>query len=209
MDDPIMLTSTSDSSPTYDPKGTWKEQFLSKQENKGLLNIPEAYLKDKFNIIGINKYIENVEKCHEVIVDASNSRKPADESTLYLLIHQRYALTTAGLERMFKRVLKAYYGHCRRLGCEEIPFIPMGLSNIPRVSSVKLFCYNCKNVYDPVNSYADLDGCAFGNTFPHLLYVTYKHNLKKNPKKEYVPRIFGFQIYNSKDKKEKNEGLDD
>ncbi|KAG0435366.1 Casein kinase II subunit beta [Dictyocoela muelleri] len=198
-----MLTSTSDSSPSYDENGTWKEQFLSKQENKGLLNIPDSYINDKFNIVGINKYVENIEKCYEVILDISSSRKPLDESSLYLMIHQRYILTPAGLERMYNRVIKSIYGQCKRLGCEEIPYIPMGLSNIPRVSSVKLFCYNCKNVYDPENLFADLDGCAFGNTFPHLLYTTYKQNLKKNPKKEYVPRIFGFQIYNSKDKKER------
>lgn len=199
-----MLSSTSDSTESCDSNSTWKEKFLSKNENKGLLNVPDAYILDKFNLIGIGKYIDNIERCYEVITDKKQSKNVIEESSLYSMIHQRYILTDAGMERMYNRILKTYYGECRRMGCEDIPLIPMGLSNIPCVSSVKLYCYNCNNVFDPERYFIDLDGCSFGNTFPNLLYISYKHNLRKKYFDPYVPRIFGFQIYNQKENKEQN-----
>lgn len=80
---------------------------------------------------------------------------------------------------MLERVLQHFYGECRRMGCGDIPLIPVGLSNNPKISSVKLYCYNCNNVFDPDNSLSELDGCSFGSSFAHLLILTYKDKFPK------------------------------
>ncbi|KRH94258.1 Casein kinase II, beta subunit [Pseudoloma neurophilia] len=186
---------------------SWIGLFLKKPENIGLLHIQETFLADKFNLVGLLKYVPNLNRCFDTIKGISSSKFEREETLLYYLLHQRYVLTMTGMAKMCERIMKSFYGECRRMGCEDYPLIPFGLSNNPRISSVKLYCNNCNNVFDPENSLSSLDGCAFGNTFPHLLTLTYKDKFTKKKYGNYVPRIFGFKIYSEKDaaKDKKNE----
>ena len=201
-------TSSSDlaHSDTYgDSDESWIGNFLRKSENIGLLPIQESFLQDKFNMVGLNKHIPNLNRCFDTIRNLSSSKFEREEAMLYYLLHQRYVLSIHGMSKMLERVLKNFYGECRRMGCEDYPLIPIGLSNSPRISSVKLYCNNCNNVFDPDNSLSQLDGCAFGNTFPHLLVLTYKDRFHKKKYGNYVPRIFGFKIYNEKESAPKDK----
>jgi casein kinase II subunit beta len=41
------------------------------------------------------------------------------------------------------------YGRCPRVLCGGQPVLPVGLSDAPRASTVKLFCPKCEDVYYP------------------------------------------------------------
>lgn len=183
----------------------WIGNFLKRPENIGLLQIQDSFLDDKFNMVGLLKNIPNLNRCFETIRNISSSKYEKEETILYYLLHQRYVLSTSGMNKMLERISKKFYGECRRMGCEDYPLIPIGLSNIPKISSVKLYCNNCINVYDPNNSLSQLDGCSFGNTFPHLLVLTFKDKFNRKKYGNYVPRIFGFKIYNEKNEKNEKE----
>jgi hypothetical protein len=47
-------------------------------------------------------------------------------------------------------------------------------ADIPRQSTVKLFCPRCEDVYYPRSKYhGNLDGAYFGTTFAHLFQLSY------------------------------------
>lgn len=91
--------------------------------------------------------------------------------------------------------------------CHEQPLLPVGLSDKPNVSGVKLFCPCCKEVYNPpeelgseclrIESRVDIDGAFFGTTFPHMFLLQYPEYLS-SPSDSYNPTIFGYRIHPSR-----------
>ena len=91
--------------------------------------------------------------------------------------------------------------------CHEQPLLPVGLSDTPNVSGVKLFCPCCKEVYNPpedlgserlrIGSPVDIDGAFFGTTFPHMFLLQYPEYLS-SPSNTYNPTIFGYKIHPSR-----------
>ena len=75
----------------------------------------------------------------------------------------------------------------------------MGTSDLPRVGTVKLYCCQCEDIYNPKSSvHGSVDGAFFGTTFPHLFLMTYpslKSDLGNAPLERYKGRIFGFAIH--------------
>ncbi|KAK6090616.1 hypothetical protein P3W45_000339 [Vairimorpha bombi] len=183
----------------------WAGRFFSKKEHAFLARVPDSYMNDPFNLVGLNKKISNLEESYNAILDATKSSDFLEESTLYYLIHQRFIYTITGLEDIMERVLNKEYGSCSRVGCST-PLMPIGGSNEPRVSSTKVYCYNCVCIYLPKGPIKGLDGCAWGKYFPHFLLLTYPYKFKKKKLQEYVPRIYGFRIYDCDDD---NDSLDE
>ncbi|EPR78772.1 Casein kinase II beta 2 subunit [Spraguea lophii 42_110] len=174
---------------------TWADEFHKEGPHHKLAKIPIMYIEDKFNLAGINTMVENIQRCYEVLLDKKEPKFIDQETTLYLLIHQRYIMTKPGMEDIFSKIIAKEYGECKRVLCNRAPMIPIGISNKPHIASVKSYCYNCNDVYEPKESLQLLDGCAFGSTFPHLLVLNYKTQLQEREYHQYIPRIYGFKIY--------------
>ncbi|EQB60260.1 casein kinase ii subunit beta [Vairimorpha apis BRL 01] len=182
----------------------WMRDFFMKKENSLLARIPDVYLNDTFNLIGLNKKIKDLEACYNAILDFNKSTDFSEESALYYLIHQRYIYTMSGLEDILDKVLNKEFGSCIRVNCAT-PLIPIGLNNEPRVSTTKMYCYNCVCIYLPKGPIKALDGCAWGKYFPHFLLLTYPYKFKKRKIQEYVPKIYGFRIYEGESSLEDDE----
>ena len=117
---------------------------------------------------------------------------------LYGLIHQRYILTTAGLQGMQEKYRNVDFGRCPRVLCAGQPTLPVGQSDIPRTSTVKIYCPKCEDVYYPrIKLQGNIDGAYFGTSFPHLFFMTYGHSRPAKSSSVYTPRIFGFKIHPS------------
>jgi casein kinase II subunit beta len=78
-----------------------------------------------------------------------------------------------------------------------------------RTSRVKVFCPRCEDVYIPKKKCPDVDGAYFGCSFPHIFLQTFPDLYPKPPGTVYIPRIFGFKIYQKKGSKYeiKNDSL--
>ncbi|CAJ0826970.1 9652_t:CDS:2, partial [Entrophospora sp. SA101] len=52
-----------------------------------------------------------------------------------------------------------HFGTCPRVFCQTCPVIPCGRSDMPGVETVKLFCPNCLDLYNPLSSrFYNVDG---------------------------------------------------
>jgi casein kinase II subunit beta len=101
---------------------------------------------------------------------------------LYGMIHARYILTSKGMAAMvrFHSLLSLFscftiqeintvntiatflqldkyknydFGRCPRVYCSGQPCLPVGQSDIPRSSTVKIYCPRCEDLYYPRSKY--------------------------------------------------------
>ncbi|XP_022863140.1 casein kinase II subunit beta-2 [Olea europaea var. sylvestris] len=115
---------------------------------------------------------------------------------LYGLIHVRYILTSKGMAAMLEKYKNYDFGRCPRVYCCGQPCLPVGQSDIPRSSTVKIYCPKCEDIYYPRSKYqGNIDGAYFGTTFPHLFLMTYGHLKPQKPSQSYTQRVFGFKLH--------------
>jgi casein kinase II subunit beta len=139
---------------------------------------------------------------------------------LYGLIHARYILTSAGMQKMvtanicycslsvilclsliflqLEKYNAADFGRCPRSLCAGQPVLPVGISDLPRDMSVEVFCPKCRETYHPRSSrHLNIDGAYFGTTFCHLFLLTHPEAIPAKNNEKYEPKIFGFRIHES------------
>jgi casein kinase II subunit beta len=114
-------------------------------------------------------------------------------SELYGLIHARFITTPMGLDDMNKRFARATFGRCPRVLCQNQAVLPMGLSDEPKKSNVKLYCPRCNGIFDPPHKpHRTIDGAHFGTTMAHLLLLEFPHTTA--PVVNFQPKVFGFKL---------------
>lgn len=113
-----------------------------------------------------------------------------------------------GLQLMREKYLSGKFGNCPRVLCERQNNLPVGMSEELRTSRVKVFCPRCEEIYIPKKKCPDVDGAYFGCSFPSIFLLVIVNILihKQNypdiivpaNNQTYVPRIFGFRVWNKK-----------
>ncbi|KAG5401064.1 hypothetical protein IGI04_015671 [Brassica rapa subsp. trilocularis] len=113
------------------------------------------------------------------------------------LIHARYILTDKGFLSMLNKYNKSEFGRCPRVYCSGQSCLPIGLSDVPGASTVKIYCPKCEDIYHQPSKYqGNIDGSYFGTAFPHLFLMYYpSRRPKKVSSQSYVPRVFGFNLH--------------
>jgi casein kinase II subunit beta len=93
-----------------------------------------------------NPQNENLtEEQHELVESAAEM--------LYGLIHVRYILTSRGMSAMFEKYKNYEFGRCPRVLCSGQACLPVGTSDVPRHSTVKIYCPKCEDIYYPRSKY--------------------------------------------------------
>lgn len=156
-----------------------------------LLQVPYyEYALDLILDVGSPQEEMLTEEQHELVESAAEM--------LYGMIHQRYILTSRGLSAMYEKFKNVDFGRCPRVLCGGQPSLPVGQSDIPRTSTVKIFCPKCEDIYYPRSKLqGNIDGAYFGTTFPHLFLMTYNQTRPCKSLSKYTPRIFGFKIHHT------------
>ncbi|KAJ3241788.1 casein kinase 2 regulatory subunit [Chytriomyces hyalinus] len=162
---------------------SWIYWYCSLPGHEFFIEVPEDFIKDDFNLTGLNTLVLLYNEALDMILDLELDPQPtpaqlslieSSAEMLYGLIHQRYLLTKGGLGLMADRLVDAEFGACPREGCGGAPVLPCGRSDQPSVDTVKMFCIRCCDLYHPREAkFQHIDGASFGTTFPHLLYNTY------------------------------------
>lgn len=74
----------------------------------------------------------------------------------------------------------------------------MGLSDIPNVRPVKLYCARCEDIYNPKSTrHAVIDGAYFGTSFHNILFQVYPALIPQKTTERYIPRVYGFKVHAS------------
>lgn len=185
--------------------GLWIDWFLGSKGNEYFCDIDTDFITDRFNLTGLNSEVSPLQDAIDIITDRYSGEFTDEESHnlekmashLYGLAHARYILTTRGMQKMIEKYKNSDFGRCPRVYCHMQPLLPIGFHDLPRMSTVKLYCPKCEDVYNPKSSrHAYLDGAYFGTSFPGMLLQVYPNLLPAaRPTERYVPKIFGFKLH--------------
>ncbi|CAI0446053.1 unnamed protein product [Linum tenue] len=188
---------------------SWISWFCNLRGNEFFCEVDDEYIQDDFNLCGLSSQVPyydyaldlilDVESSHgDMFTDEQNELVESAAEMLYGLIHVRYILTSKGIAAMLEKYKNYDFGRCPRVYCCGQPCLPVGQSDIPRSSTVKIYCPKCEDIYYPRSKYqGNLDGAYFGTTFPHLFLMTYGHLKPQKATQSYVPRVFGFKLHKS------------
>ncbi|KAJ7952605.1 Casein kinase II subunit beta [Quillaja saponaria] len=186
---------------------SWISWFCNLRGNEFFCEVDDDYIQDDFNLCGLSSQVPyydyaldlilDVESSHgDMFTEEQNELVESAAEMLYGLIHARYILTSKGMAAMLDKYKNYDFGRCPRVYCCGQPCLPVGQSDIPRSSTVKIYCPRCEDVYYPRSKYqGNIDGAYFGTTFPHLFLMTYGNHKPQKPSQSYVPRVFGFKIH--------------
>ncbi|KAL3356241.1 hypothetical protein AABB24_017096 [Solanum stoloniferum] len=186
---------------------SWISWFCNLRGNEFFCEVDDDYIQDDFNLCGLSGQVPyydyaldlilDVESSHgDMFTEEQNELVESAAEMLYGLIHVRYILTSKGMAAMLEKYKNYDFGRCPRVYCSGQPCLPVGQSDIPRSSTVKIYCPKCEDIYYPRSKYqGNIDGAYFGTTFPHLFLMTYGHLKPQKPTQNYVPRVFGFKIH--------------
>lgn len=184
----------------------WIDWFLGNKGNEYFCDVDTEYIQDRFNLTGLNQYVDKISLLVDIITDHQqiNENQPKEikqvleenAKFLYALIHARFIITMRGLNKMLDKYRNGDFGFCPRVFCKLTPLLPIGLSDIPRAESVKLYCPNCEDIYNPKSSrHSSIDGAFFGTSFPAMFLQTYPELVGPHSSDIYAPKIFGFEIH--------------
>ena len=186
----------------------WISWFCSLEGHEYLAEVDEAFIKDKFNLFGLQNHLgkEKFKLCMKLIQSQKtpNEEDLSDEqflelnqeaSDLYGLIHARFINSAMGMAQIHQKFLQSLYGYCPRALCDRQKVLPVGMSDGLKVSRFKVYCPRCEEVYIPKFRTVNIDGAFFGTSFPHHFLKHYKQAVFLPPKiYHYEPKIYGFKI---------------
>ncbi|RVW15010.1 Casein kinase II subunit beta-1 [Vitis vinifera] len=89
----------------------------------------------------------------DMFTEEQNELVESAAEMLYGLIHVRYILTSKGMSAMLEKYKSYDFGRCPRVYCCGQPCLPVGQSDIPRSSTVKIYCPKCEDIYYPRSKY--------------------------------------------------------
>ncbi|XP_010425836.1 PREDICTED: casein kinase II subunit beta-2-like [Camelina sativa] len=202
--DAVDISEESEVSGSDKEDSSWISMFCNLRGNKFLCEVDDDYILDDYNLCGLSHQVPYYDYALDLILDVEESSSSRGEiiteehneliesaaEILYGMIHARYILT--GL----KKYNNYDFGRCPKLYCRGQPCLPVGLSDIPRASTVKIYCPKCEDVYYPPSKYeANIDGAYFGTTFSHQFMMTYEFIRPETVSQSYVPRVFGFNLH--------------
>ncbi|KAL8107086.1 putative casein kinase II subunit beta-4 isoform X1 [Apium graveolens] len=186
---------------------SWISWFCNLRGNEFFCEVDEDYIQDDFNLCGLSSQVPYYDHALDLILDAESSNGDmfteeqhelveSAAEMLYGLIHVRYVLTTKGQAAMMEKYKNAEFGRCPRVYCSGQPCLAVGQSDIPRQSTVKIYCPKCEDIYAPRSRFQEnLDGAYFGTTFPHLFLMTYGNLKPQKTLQSYIPKVFGFKVH--------------
>ncbi|XP_022958012.1 casein kinase II subunit beta-1 isoform X3 [Cucurbita maxima] len=151
---------------------SWISWFCNLRGNEFFCEVDDDYIQDDFNLCGLSSQVPYYDYALDLILDveSSNGDMFTEEQNeliesaaemLYGLIHARYILTSKGMAAMLDKFKNYDFGRCPRVYCCGQPCLPVGQSDIPRASTVKIYCPRCEDVYYPRSKYQGFVAHAF------------------------------------------------
>nr|CAD1832702.1 unnamed protein product [Ananas comosus var. bracteatus] len=143
---------------------SWISWFCNLRGNEFFCEVDDEYIQDDFNLCGLSSQVPyydyaldlilDVESSHgDMFTEEQNELVESAAEMLYGLIQVRYILTSKGMAAMLDKFKNYDFGRCPRVYCCGQPCLPVGQSDIPRSSTVKIYCPKCEDIYYPRYKY--------------------------------------------------------
>ncbi|VVC25945.1 Casein kinase II, regulatory subunit, alpha-helical,Casein kinase II, regulatory subunit [Cinara cedri] len=196
----------------------WTARFLDKPENAFLCAVDESFVRDRFNLIGLEDAIPGFDAAVRhvlgetrtdggggAVVDKTSGGhrnacgQEAAAELFYGMAHARYVMTPTGVAKMFEKYLAGCFGHCPRVNCDRSPVLPIGLSDAVGIDTVRIYCPRCMDVYWPpagLNG-SSVDGAYIGTGFPHMAFMTQPELRPARPRGRFAAKLYGFTVHKS------------
>jgi casein kinase II subunit beta len=147
---------------------SWLQWYLALEDHDFLVEVERDFLKDKFNLINLRETCGNPppmskSRFKETLRLILSSKVPNEQDLqsasflelnqdafdIYGRLHARFVATPTGLAKIYHKYLSGVYGACPRLHCDRQRLLPLGMSDKPRASRVKVYCPRCEESYVP------------------------------------------------------------
>jgi casein kinase II subunit beta len=186
----------------------WLETFLSRPSSRLFIRVDEDFLLNRFNRYGLHSKLSQFDLAFDLLRSrVSNYFNPSKDIPfhviesqaiiLYAYLHARFLTTQEGLELMREKYES--FQVCPRLFCRDTRCLPYGVNDDFGSDPAAWFCPSCGDLYRIQEAeIASVDAAFFGGTWVHLFVKVYPEVVLREARKVYVPKIFGFRIYNPK-----------
>lgn len=107
----------------------WIARFLDRPENEFLCPVDDSFVRDRFNLIGLDELVPGFELALCTVLDdtgAIGARGKRAAELLYGLVHARYIMTPQGVAKMLAKHEAGCFGHCPRVYCDHSLALPIG-----------------------------------------------------------------------------------
>nr|GEY73394.1 putative casein kinase II subunit beta-4 isoform X1 [Tanacetum cinerariifolium]GEY82899.1 putative casein kinase II subunit beta-4 isoform X1 [Tanacetum cinerariifolium] len=176
----------SDVSGSDEDDTSWISWFCNLRGNEFFCEVDDEYIQDDFNLCGLSSQVPYFDYALDLILDVESSHGD-------MFTEEQNEL---GMAAMLEKYKNYDFGRCPRVYCCGQPCLPVGQSDIPRSSTVKIYCPKCEDIYYPRSKYqGNIDGAYFGTTFPHLFLMSYGHLKPQKATQSYTQRVFGFKLH--------------
>ena len=180
---------------------------------KNFLSFPSSYVFVDVDVKFLKEFLENFVATSSLITDFKESKKlifassikevlaapqsiQSQAEILYGLAHAKYLLTVEGQEKMISKQKSKIFAHCPRLYCQRTTCFPCGVSDSLQELSIKMYCPNCHEIYNVSDDLiSNIDGAYFGLKWLECVCQSHPELRLSSQTPEYVPRIYGFRIY--------------
>jgi casein kinase II subunit beta len=183
----------------------WIDWYCTLKGNEFFVRVEESFIVDSFNLTGLDSQFRYYNWALDTILDQTQRDKiPQDQletveeeaEQLFGLIHSRYVITQRGLEAVAQKYKRHHLGRCPRVLCNGQATLPVGLTPMLGLESVRLYCPRCDDIYASKSSrHIHIDGAFFGPTLPHLFLLAFPEHKPEPLNARYVPRVFGFRLH--------------
>lgn len=184
----------------------WVDWLISSQFGVYFVEIDPEFLDNTFNVYGIRQKIPHFKLAWDLIRGPYVSPEDYPNTwpstlndyaiMLYGALHARYLMTAAGMRKMHDKYKSDLFDKCPRTLCKGVRGLPYGEHDDFGKSGMRLFCPSCCNIYRMKNLDGKvLDGSFFGPSWIHTFLTKYRELTPENPPEEFVPRLFGYQLY--------------
>lgn len=173
------------------------------------MRIDDGFLRCAANYSGLRAHFSCFSSACDLLRGGASSGDATAEreaAVLYGMLHARYLATAGGLQAMHAKYRRREFQQCPRALCRSVRCLPYGLTSAFGKHTVRMFCPNCFDVYNPSDARLRcIDGACFGPDYVHLLLEAHRSLRSDGPRRVYVPRIFGFRMFHPGDEREDEE----
>ena len=193
---------------------SWVDWLLSQKLYRCFCKIDMSYISDSFNCYGLRQKVPRFREALTMIkgdYEETDDEDLIDQATrLYGLLHVRFITTVNGMQKMQAKYQSGAFQRCPRFLCNGCECLPYGCSEVEGEGSLKMFCPNCGDVYDPDSPDLNkIDGAYFGPSWVHIFMQQHSEVVPHSPPRVYVPRVFGFKLTKKNEIEDNEEGEND